>query len=181
MAEYFDVLDNNGKPTGQIKTRSEVHRDGDWHRSVDIWVIDAKKEVLIQKRSANKESYPSLWEVSCSGHVGAGEDSITAALRETEEELGLKITKDQLQFLFEDKEISITNNNTFINYEFKEVYLVEADLPLNAFKLQTEEVAEVKYVYYKELEELVGTKSSEFVPHEKLYRSFFEILRKKFQ
>jgi len=32
--EYFDVLDENGNKTGKIKLRSEVHRDGDWHKGV---------------------------------------------------------------------------------------------------------------------------------------------------
>lgn len=38
--EYFDVLDSNGHKTGRIKLRSEVHRDGDWHRAVNIWIVN---------------------------------------------------------------------------------------------------------------------------------------------
>ncbi len=32
MDEYLDVVDENNHLTGQTKPKSEVHRDGDWHR-----------------------------------------------------------------------------------------------------------------------------------------------------
>lgn len=38
--EYFDVLDSEGHKTGRIKLRSAVHRDGDWHRAVNIWIVN---------------------------------------------------------------------------------------------------------------------------------------------
>ena len=61
--EYFDILDENFNPTGEIRERTEVHRLGLLHRTVHIWVI--KKEqgrlfVLLQKRAAHKDSYPAF-------------------------------------------------------------------------------------------------------------------------
>ena len=44
--EYFDILDENGNKTGQTKLRSEVHRDGDWHKAVHIWIFNDKGEAL---------------------------------------------------------------------------------------------------------------------------------------
>jgi isopentenyl-diphosphate delta-isomerase type 1 len=176
MAEYFDILDKDGHLTGQTKLRSEVHRDGDWHRSIDIWVMNSKGELLIQKRSLQKESYPGLWEVSCSGHVGAGENPLESAVRELAEELGVEVSPSQLQFLFEDKEENTTNGGTFINKEFKEIYLLNLDLPIENYHLQSEEVDEVKYVPHKELEEQIKNNPAEFVAHENLYRRFFEML-----
>ena len=37
--EEFDVLDAEGRPTGRVKARSAVHRDGDWHAAVHVWVL----------------------------------------------------------------------------------------------------------------------------------------------
>lgn len=59
--ELFDVLDENGHKTGKTKERSQVHRDGDWHRAVNIWVINDHDEVLLQKRAAHKDSWPGYW------------------------------------------------------------------------------------------------------------------------
>lgn len=178
MAEYFDLLDENGKLTGKSKLRAEVHRDGDWHKSIDIWIINPQKELLIQKRAMQKESYPGLWEVSCSGHVAAGEKSLTSALREVKEELGVDIEPAQLQFLFEDKEINITNNGTFINKEFKEIYLLKLDWPVEKYVVQKEEVETVKYISQDGLKEAIKNTPQEFVPHDSLYEKFFQALSK---
>lgn len=176
MAEYFDILNENGNPTGEKKLREEVHKDGDWHRSVDIWIMNSKSELLIQKRAPQKESYPNLWEVSCSGHVNTGEKSVNAAVRELKEELGVDIDGNQLEFLFEDKEINITNNDTFINKEFKEIYLLRLDLLIEDYDMQHEEVSEIKYVKHNKLQSLITKNPKEYVPHEKLYEKFFAIL-----
>jgi len=179
MAEYFDILDKNGEKTGKTKLRTEVHRDGDWHKSIDIWIINPQNELLIQKRSAQKESYPNLWEVSCSGHVNSGESSLDSAIRELSEELGIKVNKEQLQFLFEDREANITNNGTFINNEFKEVYLLKLDLKIEDYNVQKEEVETVKYIDCRELENLIKQNPEKFVPHDMLYERFFAFLKTK--
>ena len=44
--EYFDILDGNENKTGKTKLGSEVHRDGDRHRAVHIWIINNKFEIL---------------------------------------------------------------------------------------------------------------------------------------
>lgn len=54
--EYFDILDDNGNKTGKIKLRSEVHRDGDWHKAVHIWILNQSGDILLQRRSATKDS-----------------------------------------------------------------------------------------------------------------------------
>ncbi|MFA7686206.1 MAG: NUDIX domain-containing protein, partial [Candidatus Gracilibacteria bacterium] len=160
------------------KLRAEVHRDGDWHRSIDIWIINPQNELLIQKRAMQKESYPGLWEVSCSGHVAAGEESLKSAIRELKEELSVEVAPTQLQFLFEDKEINITNNGTFINKEFKEIYLLKLDWPVEKYTVQKEEVESVKYISQEGLKEALKINPQDFVPHDLLYEKFFQILSK---
>lgn len=56
--EHFDVLHEDGTPKGYTKARSLVHRDGDWHRTTHIWVLSSDGRVLIQKRSADKDTFP---------------------------------------------------------------------------------------------------------------------------
>ncbi|MGI8964105.1 MAG: NUDIX domain-containing protein, partial [Thermomicrobiales bacterium] len=39
--ELFDVVNADGSPAGIVKRRADVHRDGDWHRAIHIWVYGA--------------------------------------------------------------------------------------------------------------------------------------------
>lgn len=80
-------------PTGKVKERGRVHIDGDWHRSVQVWIVqsDTKSDtvkVLLQRRSPYKDTHPNLLDVSCAGHVNAGDDILDTTIRELEEELG---------------------------------------------------------------------------------------------
>ena len=74
--EYFDVLDELGNKTGEIKEREQVHKDGNWHRAVHIWIINDLCEILLQKRSLKKENHPNMWHVSCAGHIVFQNDNI---------------------------------------------------------------------------------------------------------
>eukprot|EP00667_Euglena_gracilis_P020143 EG_transcript_21766 len=62
--------------TGFTKQRKDVHQNGDWHRSVHVWIYDTLNgTVLIQKRSPEKDTNPNRWDVSCAGHITAGDES----------------------------------------------------------------------------------------------------------
>ncbi|AUX41781.1 NUDIX hydrolase [Sorangium cellulosum] len=99
--ELFDVFDRTGRPLGVRKARRLVHRDGDWHRSVHVWVLlarepegrrsDAEPWVLFQQRSPEKDTWPGAFDVAVTGHYRAGED-LAEALREAEEEIGLPLS-----------------------------------------------------------------------------------------
>lgn len=97
--EYLDIVDENGNPTGQTIARDEAHRIGACHRTVHIWIIRESQGgtmVLLQKRSAEKESFPGCWDISAAGHISAGDEPLLSAMREAKEELGLDIRPDEL-------------------------------------------------------------------------------------
>lgn len=75
MKEYFDIRDSAGNPTGEVKARSLVHRDGDIHGTSHVWLVRKNKksgyDVLLQKRSDNKDSFPGCYDIS-SGRTSAG-------------------------------------------------------------------------------------------------------------
>ncbi|APR81711.1 Putative Nudix hydrolase YfcD [Minicystis rosea] len=92
-SELFDLYDRDGNPLGRAKARSLVHRDGDWHRSIHIWVwgfVAGAPWLVLQRRSAAKDTHPRRLDMAVTGHVRAGE-SIEATLREAEEEIGLRL------------------------------------------------------------------------------------------
>ncbi len=88
--EKLEVVDNEGKVIG-IAERSELHRNPRLiHRVVHVLVFNTGGELLLQKRSLKKDIAPGKWDTSVGGHIHPGEDVLTAARREMEEELGIK-------------------------------------------------------------------------------------------
>jgi 8-oxo-dGTP pyrophosphatase MutT (NUDIX family) len=57
-----------------------------------VLVLDAKNRLLLTKRSKNTVSFPSAWVVP-GGHLDKGESFEQCALREVEEEVGIKIER----------------------------------------------------------------------------------------
>ncbi len=88
MIEYWDVYDENRKLVGKLHERGKPLAKGEYHLVVHIWVRNKKGEFLITQRSADKKPFPGCWECT-GGSALAGENSLTAALRETKEETGL--------------------------------------------------------------------------------------------
>lgn len=88
-SEVFDVVDANDQVTGQA-TRGEVHAKGMLHRAVHVFAFNKRGDLLLQKRSRFKDVHPGAWDSSVSGHLDAGEDYATAAVRELQEEMGIE-------------------------------------------------------------------------------------------
>lgn len=85
--EIFDIIDEKGNPTGKTVTREKAHTDGIPHRTAHIWIIrqkDGRTEVLLQKRSKNKDSFPGKFDTSSAGHIQAGDEPLESALRDEE-------------------------------------------------------------------------------------------------
>ena len=87
--ELFIVVDKNDKIV-DYKTRYECHHNKQLiHRAIGIVVLNNKGQVLLQKRSKNKDTYPGFYTISTSGHVDKGETYKQTAQRELFEELGI--------------------------------------------------------------------------------------------
>jgi len=177
-SEKQDVLDENGKPTGKVKTREEIHKDNNWHLSVHAWIINSMGELLIQKRAPEKESNPNKWDMSAGGHVMSGDSEILTITREFEEELGIKIDQSDLKYIFTVRQKAVLKNGTYINNEINPVYLIKKDLDLSKMVMQKEEVSEVKWIPWQELEKKINENDSTFVPHPEEYKKLFEYLNK---
>ena len=67
MAEYFDIVDEAGQPTGEIISRDEAHQKGTLHRTAHVWLVKKKPtgyDILLQKRSEEKDSFPGMYDTS---------------------------------------------------------------------------------------------------------------------
>lgn len=87
--ELIDVLDENGMHTGEVLARDEIHKRGLWHRAIVVAIINENNEILLQQRSEKKEKNPGMWDISVAGHISAGQDSLSAAAREINEEVSV--------------------------------------------------------------------------------------------
>ena len=135
--ELLDIADEYGNLTGEVMDREKVHDLNLLHWEVALFVINDKKQVLLQKRAATKRFNPNKWGL-CAGHVDSGESIDASALREIEEEIGLKLSLDDLKVL-EKMEIKKRESNSHI----VRVYYVICNQ--ENFKIQKEELSEVKW------------------------------------
>lgn len=88
--EELEILDENNISLGFSKKRALVHKDGDWHKSVHIYVLNNKNELLIHLRSSFKDLNPDCWDTRFGGHVLAGDAVEKTVIKELEEEIGIK-------------------------------------------------------------------------------------------
>ena len=159
--ELFDVLNEDGSARGEVKRRADVHRDGDWHRAFHLWIVGRSEvgaaEVLFQRRSSRKDTWPLRLDVAVGGHYRAGE-TIHDVVREVDEEVGIAPRLDDLVFVgvrhtqslnaaWRDREIQdvyvLSLNNGWPGFapnadELESLLRVEADTLLRLWRGETE-------------------------------------------
>lgn len=151
--EMLDVVNANDEVVGQA-TRAEIHQRGLQHRAVHVLVFNRRGEVLLQRRSGEKDRHPHLWDSSASGHVDAGETYDQAALRELKEEIGLCPPAPPTR-LFKLPACSETDQ------EFVWVYSCEAEGP---FTLNPSEISEGRWLAPAEVDTWLQNQPEIFAP-----------------
>ncbi|MBC9796069.1 NUDIX hydrolase [Sinomicrobium weinanense] len=181
MDEYVDILDENGNYTGKVLLKSEAHAKGLFHPTIHVWLYTTDGKVLLQKRSACKDTFPGYWDVSVAGHIGAGEASLSSALREVEEELGLQLSEKALEKTGICKSVT-KHREDLIDCEFHHIYIGELNVPLSELKLQETEVDDVKLMDIDEFLSIVKDpppSSLYVISCPDYYKSVFGAINKK--
>ncbi len=160
--ELIDVLDENGVKTGKVLARNDVHKNGLWHRAIVVAVINEKNEVLLQQRSANKEKNANMWDISVAGHISAGQDSLSAAAREINEEvsinLGYNVSIKDFRYMYSFRKEQKFRED-FIERQFYDFLILRKnDLKIEDIKIQESEVQAIKFCSMPELRELIESK-----------------------
>ena len=148
--ELWDLYNERREPTGRVHVRGEDIPDGYYHLVVHVWIRNKNGEYLISQRSADRPSFPLMWEC-VGGSVVAGEDSLTGALRETREEVGLTLCPQT------GKIVSSVTGRIVCGVKFSDivdVWLFEHDGPADLENATTNEVAQVKWMTKAEIKEL---------------------------
>lgn len=181
LQNLVDVLNEQGEKVGEIKTALEVHTKGLWHATAHVWIYTSKGEVILQKRSQRAITYPGLWDISAAGHVDSGETPEEAAVREVEEEIGIKIKKEQLKQIFIEKRDVIIPIRNWSNREFQYVYLLCLNVDFNKLKLQEDEVGKVKLMQLKNFAEAIidYKENKKYVQHGDYYFKVIKGIKKE--
>ncbi|MFH1325978.1 MAG: NUDIX domain-containing protein [Candidatus Falkowbacteria bacterium] len=179
LDNLIDVLDKEGKKTGQVLTSLDVHEQGLWHATVHIWVYNSKGEILLQKRSEVAVTYPGLWDISAAGHIDAGETPVEAAIREIKEEIGIAIKKKDLKSAFIRKSSVKIPVRGWMNKEFQHVYTLRLNKNLKDLKLQTDEVGKVKFFSIDDFTKKLNDPEEykKFVQHGEYYFEIIEFIK----
>lgn len=157
--ELIDVLDENGVKTGRVVTRTEVHRKGLWHRAIIVAILNDDNEILLQQRSDNKEKNPGKWDISVAGHISAGQDSLSAAAREINEEvsvnLGRRVDISDFRYMTSYR-VEEKYEEDFIERQYYDFFILrQSNLNSSNVKVQESEVQAVKFCTMSELRALI--------------------------
>jgi len=91
------LVDNNDNEVGAMEKVDCHLNDGILHRAFSVFLFNPDGELLIQQRSPQKMLWGGYWANSCCSHPRQGEDTLTAALRRINEELGVTC---ELRYLY---------------------------------------------------------------------------------
>lgn len=141
MPELWDLYNENGEKTGVKHERGKPIPQGMYHLVVSAWITNSQGRFLLSQRHPDKP-YPLYWECT-GGSVLAGESSLSGAIREVKEELGIELDRSTAQLLFQTRRDSTQN--------FYVVWLFQADVPITALKLQATEAVNAQWVDKDEL------------------------------
>lgn len=145
--EILDIYDSQGKLTGKTIKRGEnldALKENEHIAVGVIFIENDKGEFLIQKTSKEKGGKFS----STGGHIDSGETPLESIQREVLEELGINISKDEIQeygYLLYDKPIRF-------------LFYLKKNIKQEDIKVQQEEVEYVVYKTKEEIEELIHNK-----------------------
>lgn len=149
-AEIWDLYDENRVLLGKEHIRGEQMPIDGYHLVVHVWIKNSKGEYLISQRSANRPTYPLLWEC-VGGSVVKGEDSLQGAIRETKEEVGVDLEPIKGRIIASD--IKKLELGKIVN-KIVDVWLFEYDGEVDLGNTTTDEVAQVAWMNREQIKEL---------------------------
>ena len=110
--------------------------------------------------------------------MSAGDDSITAAVRELKEELGIDASPSDLKFIKTIKRSS-KYTETFINNEFNDMYILRTKKTIDDMTFQKEEISEIMYVSYKKFKEMIKNRQPDLLMYDEEFEILFNLFDKE--
>ena len=138
MKEILDIYDSNKVKTAKTYIRGSNNlKQDEYVIVIEVAIINSNNQILLSQRSGNKKLNPLKWETT-QGSVKSGEDSKLATVRELNEELGISLNKENLNYFK-----TIKDDEEHI---FKDMFCIKENIDLNSIKFTDNEVIDVKLV-----------------------------------
>jgi isopentenyl-diphosphate delta-isomerase len=167
--ELWQLYDEQGQALkGKGAKKDDVFGNGILHAASHVWIWRKNNdtlEILLQKRAADKRTWPNRYDISAAGHIDLGETPLDAALREAKEEINLEIVAQELK-LFGVHRAYLKAENGAIENEFQWLYRLELASETN-FTLQASEVESLVWVSIDQFK--AECNGDQYVPHTRLY------------
>ncbi len=164
--EHVILVDNNDRSIGTME-KMEAHRKGLLHRAFSVFIFDTHGNMLLQKRASAKYHSGGLWTNSCCSHPRPGEDTLAAANRRLQEEMGFATDLEKIfDFVYK-----ADFNNGLTEYEFDHVFL---GIYNGVIAPNPDEVCEYNYLSLDKIQESMQTDPA-------LYTAWFHIAFPKIQ
>ena len=144
--EYWAIYDKDGNFTGRKKGKYEKWDKDEYHLATEVWVINSKKQILIQQRSEKCQLLPGIWALT-TGRVVSGETTRQGCIRELKEELGIEAKEEECNLVK-----SLLKNRLGMIWD---IYFLRKDVELEDVTLQKEEVSRVKLVNTDEFRDML--------------------------
>ena len=148
------LVDGEDRPIGTIG-KLEAHQQGLLHRAFSIFIFDAEGKMLLQQRSQTKYHNPGMWSNACCSHPLPGEDTLKAAERRLQEEMGFTVPLVKaFDFIY-----NVSFDNGLAEHEFDHVYIgqYEGEIIFDPF-----EVEAYSYKYIPEIKLLLKSQPASF-------------------
>lgn len=143
MAEILNCCDKFLKKIEPVD-RDTVHKEGIWHKTAHVWMYDDEGYVYFQVRADADKLY-----TTASGHVDGNEEPEDTAVRETGEEVGVRVLKDNLELI--EIDAWKFDNEVKHDHAFAYIYLYKVDNGFTSFSVNPTEVSDVVKVKAKDL------------------------------
>lgn len=170
--ELIDVLDENGILTGEVLPRNEIHKRGLWHRAIVVAIVNEQNKILLQQRSNKKEKNAGMWDISVAGHISSGQDSLSAAAREINEEvsvlLGYRTEIKDFRYMYCFRKEQKFRDD-FIERQFYDFFVLRTSgIDDKTLYFQKEEVQAVKFVDLSTIQKMI--QNHEIVERPEVYQ-----------
>ena len=160
----MEIIDLYTKDKQKLKKTFTRHQDtllpDEYYLLEQAWIVNNNNEILLTKRSLEK-SFGGMWEATA-GHVKAGETDLDGIMREVEEEIGIKLEKDDIIFL----------KSLIVKQSILDVSLVKKDIDIKDIKLRENETIDVKYVSFDKFKKML--KNNEIIQNLSYFIEIYE-------
>ncbi len=159
----LNIIDENNNIIGR-DTRENIHKKGLLHSEIHIWIYNKNGEILFQRRAKTKDTYPNLLDVSVGGHVEMGDDYLVTAIKELEEETGIKAQSGDLIYLAKMRRNSVDEKTGMKNNTIKKVYAYEFNGDAKDLRLEDGMATSLEFWKIDKIFNLTNEERNEFIP-----------------